>query len=90
MYIAGDTLLRGGYFNKRLRCIIFSCVYSCVIILAVCVTPDVAAPVSSVYQPPAVQGQQASGIYEQGARFDTSKPANIPVNVAVMIYTERT
>ncbi|XP_064396770.1 DAZ-associated protein 2-like [Halichondria panicea] len=42
------------------------------------VTPDVAAPVSSVYQPPAVPGQKVSGVYEQGARFDPSKQASIP------------
>ncbi len=47
---------------------------------AVNVSPDVAAPVSSVYQPPAVPGQQASGVYEQGARFDPSKRASIPVS----------
>ncbi len=39
-----------------------------------------AAPVASVQQPSVVPGQQVSGIYDQGARFDSNRPANIPVN----------
>lgn len=41
---------------------------------------DTATPVASVQQPSVAPGQQASGIYDQGARFDPNRPANIPVN----------
>ncbi len=43
------------------------------------ISPDVVAPVSSVYQPPAMPGEKATGVYEQGARIDPKKPASIPV-----------